>query len=164
MSAMENREGTAREIRMDALSPLIGEILASGGSAEITVTGNSMVPLLKHRRSQVRLAAPGTLQIGDIPLYRRDNGAYVLHRIVALDGETYTCCGDHQWHLEKGIRRDQIVAVATDFKRTDRWISCENVVYRGYWHLWIAIRPLRRLVFGGLGRVKRWCHAHFHSR
>lgn len=146
----------AREVHMASLSPLIEEILASGGTAEITVTGNSMYPMLKHRKSQVRLAAPTKLQIGDIPLYRRENGAYILHRIVNTEGEVFTCCGDHQWHLEKGIRPEQVIAVVTDFKRGNRWISCENTLYRCYWRLWRTIRPLRRLVFGGIRRVKRW--------
>lgn len=141
---------------MAAISPLIEEILAAGGTAEITVTGNSMYPMLKHRRSQVRLAAPGDIRIGDIPLYRRDNGAYILHRIVGMEGEVCTCCGDHQWHMEKGIRTEQILAVVTGFKRENRWVSCENPIYRLYWRLWVGIRPLRRLVFGGIRRIKRW--------
>lgn len=137
------------------MAPLIEEILASGGTAEITVTGNSMYPMLKHRESQVRLAKPGELRVGDLPLYRRDNGAYILHRIVGIDRESYTCCGDHQWHPEKGIRRDQIIAVVTDFRRTGCWISCEYLPYRIYRQVWMAIRPLRRLIFGALRRVKR---------
>ncbi len=151
------------EIQMMELAPLIQEILASGGTAEITVTGNSMYPMLKHRTSQVRLAKPGELHIGDIPLYRRDNGAYILHRVVEITDDTYTCCGDHQWHLEKGIRREQIIAVVTDFKRRNHWVTCENPIYRFYLRFWITIRPLRRLVFGGFRRVKRWFSAN-HSK
>ena len=145
-----------REIQMCSLSPLIEEILSSGGTAEITVTGNSMYPMLKHRISQVRLAAPTNLQIGDIPLYRRTNGAYILHRIVGIEDGVYVCCGDHQWHVEKGIHPDQIIAVVTDFKRRNHWTSCGKTMYRWYWKLWVGIRPLRRLVFGGLRRIKRW--------
>lgn len=158
---MENPTGT-HEIQMMELAPLIEEILSSGGTAEITVTGNSMYPMLKHRKSQVRLAKPGELRVGDLPLYRRDNGAYILHRIVEITDDTdanailYTCCGDHQWHCEKGIQQDQIIAVVTDFKRGNRWVSCEYPIYHCYWRFWIAVRPLRRLVFGGLRRVKRW--------
>lgn len=160
----DRRPGTY-EIQMNEMVPLIEEILLSGGTAEITVTGNSMYPMLKHRKSQVRLAMPHELRVGDLPLYRRDNGAYILHRIVNITNDrhsneiTYTCCGDHQWHLEKGIRRDQIIAVVTDFQRTERRISCSHPFYCLYYRFWIAIRPLRRLIFGGLRRVKRMvCH------
>lgn len=149
-----------REIGMVSLSPLIEEILASGGTAEITVTGNSMYPMLKHRKSQVRLAAAKTIGVGDLPLYRRDNGSYILHRIIDIDGDTYVCCGDHQWHPEHGIRPDQIIAVVTDFKRGAHWVSCQQLGYRCYWRLWRAIRPLRRLVFGGFRRIRRWLSAN----
>ncbi len=146
---------------MEALTPLMQEILSAGGSVEITATGGSMRPMLLHRVSKVRLAPPRPLMKGDIPLYRRDNGAYVLHRVVSLEGETCTLCGDAQWHLEPGIRPDQMLAVATDFCRKNRWVSCASSGYRIYWKLWVFIRPLRRLVFGGARRLfkckpKKW--------
>lgn len=145
---------------MASLSPLMEEILSKGGTVELTVTGNSMYPMLRHKVSRVRLRRADGLAVGDLPLYRRDNGAFVLHRIVAQEGETYTCCGDNQWVLEPGIRPDQIVAVATDFARKKRWVSVRSGGYRLYRRVWVWIRPLRRLVFGGLRRVKavlrRW--------
>lgn len=47
---------------MRELSPLLEEIIASGGVAELTVTGRSMEPTLHDRKSRVRLqAAPERL-------------------------------------------------------------------------------------------------------
>ena len=143
------------QLSMADLSPLIAEAVEEGGSAEITVTGNSMYPMLKHRNSKVRLIKADTLKKGDIPLYQRDNGAYVLHRIVGIDGDTYIMCGDNQWHVESGIRRDQIVAVVTDYCRKDKWKSCADKPYRLYARLWVGIRPIRHIVFGGFRRIKR---------
>lgn len=141
---------------MASLSPLMEEILSQGNSVEITVTGNSMRPLFRHKVSRVRLAPPGELKRGDVPLYRRDNGRFVLHRIVSLQGETFTCCGDNQWHLEPNLRPDQVLAVMTDFSRKgERWTSCQSSLYGLYWRVWVWVRPLRRLVFGGLRRVRR---------
>ena len=142
-------------VPMQELTPLMEEILASGGTVELTATGSSMRPMLLDRVSKVRLAAPTELRRGDIPLYRRDNGGYVLHRIIAVEGDTYTLCGDAQWHPEQGIRKDQILAVVTDFARRDRWISCDHTLYILYWHCWVAIRPVRHLVFGGFRRLRR---------
>ena len=140
-------------VSMASITPLMQEILAAGGTVEITTTGNSMRPMLLHRVSKVRLASPRLLHPGDIPLYCRDNGTYVLHRVIAREGEGYTLCGDNQWHPEPGIRPDQIVAVVTDFCRRRRWVSCRSFGYRLYWRFWITIRPLRRLVFGGVRRL-----------
>ena len=144
------------EVRMAELSPLLEEILASGGTAEITVTGNSMYPMLKHRKSQVRLARADHISVGDLPLYRRDNGAYILHRIIGEEDGAFVCCGDHQWHPEQPVRRDQIIAVVTHFRRGSQWISCDHPGYRRYWKFWTSIRPLRRLVFGGTRRIARF--------
>jgi len=140
---------------MQQLSSFLTEIVEGGSSAELTATGNSMRPMLRDRVSRVRLAKPKTLKRGDIPLYQRDNGSYVLHRIVETDQETVTCCGDAQWHLERGIRKEQILAVVTDFTWNDRWVSCDCKWYRCYWKFWLLIRPLRHLIFGGWRRLCR---------
>lgn len=145
---------------MASLSPLMEEILQQGGTVELTVTGNSMWPMLRHKVSRVRLAPVGVLRKGDLPLYRRDNGKFILHRIVAAGEGTYTCCGDNQWHVEPGLRQDQMIAVVTHFARKNRWVNAENRLYRVYWRFWVAVRPLRRLVFGGWGRVKRYLRRH----
>ena len=153
---MEQMQTAAKEVRMASLSPLMEEILQQGGTIELTVTGNSMRPMLLHKVSRVRLVPIETLQRGDLPLYRRQNGAFVLHRITDVQDGSYTCCGDNQWHRERGLRRDQMIAVVTEFSRRgdDRWVSGNDRKYRLYWQLWLAIRPLRRLAFGGWRRVK----------
>ncbi len=145
---------------MAELTPLVEEILSAGGTVELTVTGNSMRPMLRHRVSRVRLTGAGKLQRGDIPLYCRENGQFVLHRIVGKENGGYVCCGDAQWHLERGIREEQILGVATAFAREERWTSCESRVYQAYWRFWLLIRPLRRLVIGGWRRVRRFIRRH----
>ena len=132
---------------MTSLSPLMEEILSHGGTVDLTVTGSSMWPMLCNRKSVVRLASVKTPRKGDIPLYLRDNGVYTLHRIVACSGEEYVCCGDNQTFLEKGIRRDQILAVVTAFSRDGkRWHDCRKMSYRAYKCLWMWILPLRPVV------------------
>jgi hypothetical protein len=134
----------------------MAEVLQQGGTVELTVTGNSMYPMLRHRVSRVRLApVTGPLSRGDLPLYRRDNGKFVLHRVVEVDNGLYSCCGDNQWHVEPGIRHDQIIAIVTDYARRKSWVSCGNRFHRIYWRFWVWVRPLRRLVFGGWKRVRR---------
>jgi hypothetical protein len=130
------------------------EILSSGGAVEITVTGNSMYPMLCHRKSQVRLTSPAALQIGDIPLYRRDNGAYILHRIVGA-GNTYICIGDNQFVEEPGVRRDQILALVTGFYRGDTYHSVEEPGYRLYCRVWYHTRHWRHLWRRGISFLRR---------
>ena len=143
-------------VPMSALSPLIGEILSFGGDVVLTVTGHSMEPMLHDRVSRVRLTAPRTLKRGDLPLYRRADGTYVLHRITAVDADSVTCCGDAQWILERGIPRASILAVTEAFDRhSGRWVSADSALYGAYWRVWLALRPLRHLAVGGMRRIKR---------
>ena len=143
-------------VPMAALSPLIGEVLSAGGTVELTVTGHSMEPMLHDRVSRVRLSAPRALKRGDLPLYRRADGSFVLHRVTAVDGESVTCCGDAQWRLERGVPCGNIVAVMDAFdRRGGRWVSANSALYGAYWRVWLALRPLRHLVIGGARRLKR---------
>lgn len=144
---------------MASLSPLIEEVLKNGGTATLTVTGSSMWPMLRHQVSRVRLGPIDGLKKGDLPLYRRDSGAYVLHRILSVEPDgSYICCGDNQWHLERGLRQDQMIAVVTDFcrKGDEHWVSGNDWKYRLYARIWMAVCPLRRYILGGWRRVKRY--------
>ena len=158
---MERKPKTATvQASMEALMPLFRERLAAGQQVRFSPMGTSMLPMLRQGRDSVVLSpAPERLSRYDLPLYRRDNGAYVLHRILSVEADgTYTCCGDNQWHLEKGLRRDQMIAVVESFSRRgdDRWVSGNDRKYRLYTRIWMTARPLRRYILGAWRRVKRY--------
>lgn len=137
---------TVRSVSMQELAPAIVQAIQTGGSAELTVTGRSMMPFLRDRVSRVRLTAISQPKRGDVVLYRRQNGGYVLHRIAACCGDgTYVMCGDAQTVLEPSIRRDQLIAVMTAFARGERWRGCDDPAYRLWWRLRLADRRLRHL-------------------
>jgi len=143
-------------ISITSLAPILAETVASGRSAEITVTGHSMDPLLIDRKSRVRLTAPGEPKRGDMVFYKRDDGKYVLHRVVRREADgTYTICGDAQYILERGIRPDQIFARVEAFARREKWISCDALLYRVWWNLRLIDRPIRSFVIHGWRWVKR---------
>ncbi len=130
---------------LSEISPLINGCFDDGLDVVLTVTGNSMQPLLEHNRDQVVLRKPevGKLKKGDVPLYIRRNGQYVLHRIVAVNDGVYTMLGDAQTAVEKGIKPEQIVAVAKGFYRKNRFIDCNGVIYRQWVGLWWRLRRIR---------------------
>ena len=138
-------------MRLEQLMPLIQERLAAGKSVRFGPRGISMLPMLRQGRDKVVLSpVTGPLKKYDLPLYRRDNGQFVLHRIVKV-GDSYTCIGDNQYVLECGVRQDQIIAVVTAFTRDDREIPVTDFGYRAYCRLWHWLRPVKRF----LGRCKR---------
>lgn len=135
--------------------PLMRERLENGQSIRFSPRGISMLPMLRQGIDSVILSpAPETLKKYDLPLYRRDNGKYVLHRIVDA-GATYTCVGDNQFQLESGIRRDQILALVTGFYRGGTQHSVNEPAYRIYCRFWHYSRPLRHFWRRGIGFLRR---------
>ena len=89
---------------MEQLIQVVQLQLSEKGSAGLVVTGNSMWPTFRHRKDQVVLRPADTFQKGDIILYRRENGQYVLHRIMQKkDG--YVFC----YINSDGLREDVVV-------------------------------------------------------
>ncbi len=127
---------------------IIEEVLLSGGTLRLYPRGTSMLPLIVEGRDSVELKRyDREPRKNDIAFYRRDNGQFVLHRIVRTGNDgTYTMCGDNQTFFEKGIRKEQIIAFAETVYRKDRQIKSENFRYRIYLFFWHS-RVLRRMVF-----------------
>ena len=142
-------------VSMEALEPLFRERLAAGQQVRFSPMGTSMLPMLREGRDSVVLSPPPKkLRPFDLALYRRDSGAYVLHRITAV-GQPYTCMGDNQFVSEHGLRHDQIIALVTGFRRNGRDHSVTEPGYRLYCFLWHYSRPLRRFWRRGLGWLRR---------
>ncbi len=142
-------------VGLEQMMPLIQEQLENGGTVSFTPRGISMRPMLEGGRDQVILAPlPGQLKKYDLPLYRRDNGQFVLHRIVRA-GETYTCVGDNQFALESHVRQDQLLAVVTGFVRKGKTYTVNQLSYRLYCRFWHWSRPMRYLYRRGIGFLRR---------
>ncbi len=140
----------SKTISLESMYPIIREVLDNNGTFTLTITGSSMYPFILGGRDQVTLSpVREKLKKNDLPLYRRRNGQFVLHRVVKVhkDG-TYTCCGDHQWQLEKGLHHEQMVGIATSYVRKGKPLTNRNVLYRIYRTVWTWIIPLRRYIFG----------------
>ena len=141
---------------MEQLIALVQLQLKEQGSASLVVTGNSMWPLFRHMRDRVILAPPESCKKGDIALYQRQNGKFVLHRIVQMQNGSCICCGDNQCEKEK-IQKDWILAVVTDFERKGKLYSVTSKGYRLYKRVWMGLFPVRRGIFllaRGLSRLK----------
>ena len=111
----------------------------------LIITGNSMSPFLIHGRDTVylsRLTRP--VRRGDMLLYKRENGNYVLHRVFKATPESLTMIGDAQTILEPGIRREQVIAIVTRVERKGKLLVPGSFWWDFFEKIWIRIIPLRR--------------------
>ena len=145
-----------KALQLDLLMPLIRERLDTGHSVRFGPRGTSMRPMLRQGIDNVELSPlPPKLKKYDLPLYQRDNGQYVLHRIVKV-ADTYTCIGDNQYIYEPGVRPDQMIGLVTAFYRGEKRYAVTVWHYRLYCRLWHHSRGLRSF----LRRVKHWLKRH----
>lgn len=132
-----------KAIPMEDLVPLLQLQMENGGEAMLAVRGYSMMPMLISDRDWVWLKADCShVKSGDVILYRRDNGRYVLHRIVQL-GDPFICCGDNQWQKEQVYPR-QLIAVVTSFERNGVRYQLDAKGYRCYSWAMVSLFFLRR--------------------
>ena len=141
---------------MDVLVPLIKERLAAGQSVRFSPKGISMLPMLREGIDTVTLSAiTDTVRKYDVLLFQRDDGKYVLHRVISV-GETYTFIGDNQFNKERGIRKDQLISIVTSFTRNGKDISVHAFLYKLYCVFWCYTRFLRRVLRAIHNRTMRF--------
>ncbi len=120
------------KIELSDLWPLIDEVISGGGEFRITPNGISMLPLIRPGVDSISLVLPIDVKKGDIVLYKRDNGQYVLHRVMYIKKGFYVMCGDNQRELEFGITNEHILAKLKDIFRDDILINTDDKKYKKY--------------------------------
>lgn len=145
----------AKITSMDLLAQLMEQPLKSGKSVKFTVVGNSMYPVFRSGVDNVILSASIEPKIFDVILYKRENGDYVLHRIVGKGKQGFKLCGDNQLKKEYPVRRSDIIAVMTAFERDGKTIAKKTAWYGIYSVLWSLLIPLRPFMFSVSKNVKK---------
>ncbi len=144
-----------RKVKLDTskeeFSAALLQLLDENIDVTITVTGDSMLPLWKHKRDTVVLTKCDkfALKKGDIPLYRRSNGQFVMHRIIHVHKDSYNLCGDAQTQIEYNLKKENIIAVVKAFTRKGKEYSCTSHWFKLYSALWLRLRPFRRILLKG---------------
>ena len=117
------------------------EELERTGKLVYTNVGDSMMPLIRQDKDLliIEKKPEGRLKKYDVPLYRRDSGQYVLHRILKVRDQDYVICGDNRWKREYGITDRHIIGVLTGIVRDGKTVSVNDKGYRLYVHLWCGL-------------------------
>ena len=132
---------------LDAVCRMLEE---GNENVPVPVQGNSMRPFLRSADFAYLVPLGNTVKKGDIILFRRENGQYVLHRVYKIRPEgQYLMLGDSQVKAEP-VPRDRLLAKVAFVRCAGqlcrpgdfRWWFFENV-----WR-WVAPwrTPISRIV------------------
>ena len=121
---------------------LLGEVarlLGEGREVVMTPKGRSMLPFIRGEVDRIKLRQPDKLSVGDIVLAYFGN-RYILHRIVAINGEEFILMGDGNLKdTEQGNRSDVIGKVVEIITPDDRqhkprkvWLWRHTLFFRKY--------------------------------
>ena len=103
------------------------EMIEQNTDVSIVISGNSMSPFLVNQRDVIYLSKINRkLKKGDLVLYQRLSGQYVVHRIVKVKKSGYYLAGDNQIAIEGPILDKQIFGLVTKVKRKGKWIEAGN--------------------------------------
>lgn len=122
--------------------------LFSKGEVVYTNRGDSMYPLIRSN-GDIIIVKRKTFGFKkyDVPLYKRDNGKYVLHRILKVNKDgTYVTCGDNRYTKEYGLTDDNMLGILTAVVRNGKEIRLNSLGCSIYAHLWCDLFAIRMLI------------------
>ena len=150
-------EHKVRVIEPDDLMDQLPQLLSQAESIPLIISGNSMSPFLIHGRDTVYLSkVTKPPKRGDIVLFRRKSGAYILHRIYAEHNGVYDLVGDGQLGIEPGICMDQIMAEVNTVRRKGRLLRKGDICWLFYEKIWLGLLPVRPWIHRVYFRMKAW--------
>ena len=137
--------------------PIMEEVIKSGGSCKLRVTGYSMNPTLRHLKDSVVLVSPQKRKPlkNEIVFIKRDSGKHVLHRLrKILDTDCFIMNGDAQQWVEV-VKNNQVIGVCCKIVRNNKEISCDNLIYKCVIKIWQLFMPIRHIIFKMNATIKK---------
>ena len=137
--------------------PIMEEVIKSGGSCKLRVTGYSMNPTLRHLKDSVVLVSPQKRKPlkNEIVFIKRDSGKHVLHRIrKIIDNDCFIMNGDAQQWVEV-VKNNQVIGVCCKIVRNNKEISCDNLIYKCVIKIWQLCMPIRHIIFKMNATIKK---------
>lgn len=123
----------------DVMLGEVARLIADGRDVVMVPKGSSMLPFIRGEMDKVMLTRPKDLCVGDIVL-AHFGGRYVLHRIIAINGEQVTMMGDGNLQGVEKCSTAEVVAIVTEIinpkgrrrKPTKGWVWRKLLPVRKY--------------------------------
>lgn len=153
---MQQSHLKVREIKLSNAEflPEIVKLMDEGHTVTLRLRGFSMRPFLEDNRDKALMTKATNPKVGDPVLAEIDPKHFVLHRIIAIDGDNVTLRGDGNLGNEYCTLDDVKGAVIgfyrkgrTTLDRTDGW------KWRTYSFFWTRLYPIRRYLLAFYRRI-----------
>jgi len=121
------------------LIPEMAQLIREGKTVNFTPGGVSMRPFIEGGKDSVLLVQPTDLKVGDVILAQVTDERYVLHRLIAIDGDNVTLMGDGNLRGEEHCTRQNVLAKVAEIRSPK---GHRKPVTRG--RLWYFALPVRK--------------------
>ena len=122
----------------------IEESLKINGVHLATPIGDSMEPTLKGWRDNVVIKPViDPLKVNDVVLCKKNDGQYVLHRIIKIKNGKYYLRGDNQRVCDKSYTKENVIGKLVGFYKKEKYVDVNAFSYRFYVVFWRFIFPIR---------------------
>lgn len=136
-----------RRVDTDVYVSMLRDLVNEGKECRLLISGSSMSPFLVHERDSIVFSKPDReLRRGDMVFYQRDNGQYVMHRILKVKPEGLYIIGDAQTEVEGPVKPEQVFALVTKVNRKGKWVGPGNFWWWFFSTVWLRLFPIRRLI------------------
>lgn len=150
-----------RELRLDdnTFLDLSAEILQQGGSFQFRAHGSSMMPFVRDGDLlTVAPADPGSIEIGQVVLFRTRRDRILAHRLVRKaqerGGWILEMRGDARLSSDGPVPGERVLGRVVRIRRGERAFHPGHGTWLLAARLWIRLLPLRRMLAHLLGGVK----------
>ena len=128
--------------------------LAEEGAAppvEITLAGTSMQPLIRKDKDLITIEPvlspeAGPLTVGDIVLFRKMDGTFVVHRVYRIEGDRVTTLGDNCEKPDVPVNRAEILGKVVRIRRGNRQLDTDSASMKRYGRICMNLLPIRKKV------------------
>ena len=139
---------TEIKVRLDSIYDVMEEMLSLGKEVTFTTNGDSMLPLLLSGES-VTLKRFPKYKKGDVVLFRKKDGGFVLHRIIKTNGNVVFTQGDALLGRDEPFDKDAIIGKAIEFLKKDKTVKIQSFSYLLYKFIYMsnigrALRKIKR--------------------
>ena len=138
------------------LDAVVDMLKKGAESVPVPVKGCSMVPFLNEGDTVfLSLVGEKPLKRGDVVLYQREGGRYVLHRIRRGKNGVFDMIGDAQTETEYGVLSRQIYAHAVRAVHKGKNFTPSDRRWRFFETVWLAVIPFRPTIVSLREKLRR---------